>query len=419
MENPRFRPRKPSWRLVWVRSALLAAALSALLCLAWEAAEARTLEAVAAEHYDTETRDLGARYHRVREVLFFVQTALVLGLVWWLAHGPLGRWREWSLAWSGGRPWLARVWVLTALYLILILVRLPFSLARFFHARSYGLRHDDLASFFMDWGKAVGVGWILLIVVGLVVLGLFSRFPRWWWGIATVAVAVLTVGYVFISPLVIEPLFFKFERLPDKALETRLLDLSRKGGVPAQEILVADASRRSRAVNAYFTGVGDTRRIVLYDTLVEKFDPDQVAMVVAHEIGHWKHHHIRRGLALGLGAMLLGLLFAHGVLGRWVRAGRAGVQGRGDPALALPAYALYVSLSLAALVPSNWISRQMEAEADRESLVLTRDPATFIRTETQLARENLSDVLPPSWIEFTLYTHPANVRRIQMAEDFR
>jgi STE24 endopeptidase len=95
------------------------------------------------------------------------------------------------------------------------------------------------------------------------------------------------------------------------------------------------------------------------------------------------------------------------------------LSGRGDPGLVIPAYALYILLTFVALVPSNWVSRRMESEADRTSLALTRDPDTFISTETRLARENLSNVLPPAWVEFTLYTHPSNARRILMAERFK
>jgi STE24 endopeptidase len=377
------------------------------------------LERIAGQYYTPKFRATGGEFHRVREITFFFQLGLTLGVAWWLALGSLSRWNEWAWAWARGRSWLARIFVLTALTLVFLAVRLPFSLFRYFHADLYGLRNDTWLEFLLDWGKAAGIGWAMTVVVGVVVLGLFSVLPRAWWAVSALAVAALTVGYVALSPIVIDPLFNRFEKLDNPELEARLLALSAEGGIPAREVLVADASRRSRSVNAYFTGVGSTRRIVVYDTLVEKFSSDEIAIVVAHEIGHWKNHHIRFGLALALVATLVGLLVAHVVLGRWVDREAHGLYGRGDPALAVPAYALYLTLMAAAIVPANWISRQMEAQADLESLVLTRDPATFIRTETRLAEENLSDVLPPAWIEFTLYSHPCNVRRIRIAERFQ
>jgi STE24 endopeptidase len=396
---------------------LAAILLGTLLGPVWAASE--DLERIAGQYYAPDFRATAGEFHRVREITVLFQMGLTLIVVWWLALGPLGRWNERAWRWAGGRTWLARIIVLTGLVFILAAARLPFSLFRYFHAALYGLRNDTWQAFLLDWVKAAGIGWAMTVVVGAAVLSLFAALPRLWWAVSALVVAVLVIGYVMLSPIVIDPLFNTFHKLESPELEARLLALSAEGGVPAREVLVADASRRSRSVNAYFTGVGTTRRIVLYDTLVQKFSPDEIAVVLAHEIGHWRNHHIRIGLAMALAATLVGLFVAHVFLNRWVDRERGGIYGRGDPALALPAYALYVTLMLVALVPSNVVSRRMEAQADLESLVLTRDPDTFIRTETRLAEENLSDVLPPAWIETTLYTHPCNVRRIQMAERFR
>ncbi len=381
------------------------------------AAPAASLRRVAAEHYDAGFLARGRAYHRFYYVLYFVQTAVVLGAAWLLAAGPLGRWNDTFLAAAGGRVWLSRVLVLSALHLGFALLRLPFSVGRYLHARAFGMRHDGWAAFGGDWLKSVGIGWVLVLAVGLTVLGLFAARPRWGWLLAGGAVSALTVLYVTLAPLVIDPLFNRFQRLDDPVLEARLLDLAREGGVPAREVLVADASRRTRAVNAYFTGFGKTRRIVLYDTLLRSFTPEETALVVAHEVGHWKHHHIQWGLLLGLGGAFLGLALGWRLLGAWVGAGRGGLTGFGAPALAIPAYAVYLSLMLLTVVPGNWVSRRMEAQADRTSIHLTGDRAGFIRSEVKLGRENLADVVPPAWIEFALYTHPANARRILMAEE--
>ncbi len=374
------------------------------------------LRETAQTHFDQAFLARGRAYHRLGYLLYFVESAVILAAAWALVLGPLGAWGRQALRTAGGRPWLARLLVLSALVLGFALLRFPFSLTHYLHAKAFGLRHDPVASWLGDWVKSLGVGWLLAAVVGLLVLGLFARWPRAWWPAAGAAVALLTVLYVALSPLVVDPLFNRFHRLQDRALETRLLDLAREGGVPATEVLVADASRRTPAVNAYFTGVGNTQRIVLYDTLLQKFTPDEVALVVAHEVGHWRLHHVRKGLALGAVAVFLGLGVGHLVLGGWSAAGWRGISGRGDPALAIPAYALYISLMLISVAPSNWISRRMESQADRESLVLTDDPATFVRAEVRLARENLSDVFPPAWIEDLLYTHPCTARRIHTAE---
>jgi STE24 endopeptidase len=396
--------------------ALIIVSLSAPAARAGDRAE---LERVALAHYDAAFLARGRAYHVPRYVAYFVQTAVMLAAAWALAAGPLGRWSASSMAVSRGNPWLARLLLVSLLYGGFTLLALPFTIWRYLHARAYGLRHDAWGSFLADWAKGVGIGWILVAVVGLLVLACVAAWPRWGWAVAASSVTALSLAYAAAAPLVIDPLFNKITPLADHALEQRLLDIARAGGVPAKEVLVSDGSRRSRAVNAYFTGLGKTQRIVVYDTLLEKFPPEEVGLVVAHEAGHWKHHHVTVGLALGLAAAALGLFLGQMALSRWVASGRQGLSSLGDPALAIPAYALYLTLSVVAVVPSNWISRRMETQADRASIALTGDPETFIRTEERLGRENLSDVLPPAWIETVLFSHPANTRRILFAERSR
>lgn len=236
---------------------------------------------------------------------------------------------------------------------------------------------------------------------------------------AAFATGFLAVAYTHFAPLFIDPLYYEFRPLDDPLLKQRLLNLSTCAGLDVQDILIADASRHSESVNAYVTGIGATARIVLYDTLLEKFTPNEVAIVLAHEIGHRVRAHIPKGLLLGIAGFLIALLITDRVLGRCVRIQLRGITSRHDPALALPGYALYAVLMFAVLVPGNGISRQLETEADRTVLELTGDPGTFIQTKVRIAKTNLSEVLPPAWVEFVLYTHPSIARRILMAEDYR
>ncbi len=418
---PRFIRAPEAVQRARARAALLAAVLVLAVAPAPQArAEDRAeLERVVLSHYDAGFLGRARAYHMPRYAVYFLRTAVVLGVAWALTAGPLGRWSEGALGWAGGHRWAARALLLTLLHLGVALLSLPFTIWRYLHARAYGLRHDAWGEFLADWAKGLGIGWVLVLVVGLLVLACFAAWPRWGWALATAAVGALALLYTAAAPLVVDPLFNRFTRMADRDMEERLLDLARAGGVPAREVWVADASRRSRTVNAYFTGLGSTRRIVVYDTLVGKFPPAETALVVAHEVGHWRHRHIALGLALGIAGAGLGLFLGQAVLSRLADSGWRGLSGRGDPVLVLPAYALYLTLSLAALLPSNWISRRMEVQADCAALELTGDPETFISTEVRLARENLSDVLPPAWIETLLYTHPANARRILLAEAAR
>jgi STE24 endopeptidase len=194
--------------------------------------------------------------------------------------------------------------------------------------------------------------------------------------------------------------------------------LAAKAGLPVDEVLEADASRRTTKANAYFTGLGRTKRIVLYDTLVKSAPPDEVRMVVAHEMGHWRHQHIWKGLALGAAAGFLGWGAAAWVLG-WA-VGRQAFRLAGPSDLAGLALVALVLLTLEAvtLPIQTAISRAFEREADRASLELTEDPAAFIRGEVTLARTNLADLTPPRPIVWLLYTHPPVLERIAAAESY-
>ncbi len=376
------------------------------------------LQRIVTEHYDDEFLSRAADYHSVRLVLFCVQSGVILASLGLLVASCFGKSGRWVLSLTRGKEWLGRLVILSALYLGLALIRLPFLIARFFHAKEYGLRHDSLAGFLLDVSKSLGIGWVLVVAIGLIVLGLFAALPRWWWALSAGMVALLAVGYTVLSPVIIDPLFHEFRKLDNRSLENRLANLGRRGGIDNLEILISDAGRRSRTANAYFTGFGGTQRIVLHDTLVNNFDAGEVAIIVAHEIGHWREKHIYKGLVVGIIGMCLGFYVSHLILGWCVDNRVGGLSGRSDPGLVIPAYGLYILLMYAAMVPGNWVSRQMETQADLVSLDLTQDPDTFIRARNRIAHRNLSEVLPSAWIEYTFYTHPSNAKRILMAKEF-
>ncbi|MGH8557564.1 MAG: M48 family metalloprotease [Methylococcales bacterium] len=381
--------------------------------------EQEALTSLVSRYFDTAFLLKSAEYHYFELNLFLIQTCLLLTALFLMARGPLGNWSRITLKLTGGRRWLARAAILSMIYTSLALIRLPFSTMRYFHAHAYGLRNDSLGLYLLDWFKGFLIIWFIIIVLGAIILGLFARFPRWWTVLATAATGLLAIGYALFAPSVIEPLFYEFRPLEDPLLKQRLLKLSTCAGLKVGDILVANASRHSDSVNAYVTGIGGTARIVLYDTLLEKFNPDEIAIVLAHEIGHRAGAHIQKRLLFGIPGLLIALLIADRVFGHCVRKHLGGIASRRDPALVLPGYALYVVLTLMVLVPGNMLSRYMETQADRTALELSNDPDTFIHTKVRIAQANLSEVLPPAWVEFALFTHPSIARRIWMAENYR
>jgi STE24 endopeptidase len=301
---------------------------------------------------------------------------------------------------------------------LLDLINIPFGLIAWRKAVAVGLSTQSLGGWWLDWFKGILLDWPLTALVGAVLFFLIGRFPQAWPIPATGLAAVGGAVMILLVPLVVDPLFNKFTPLTDARLSASFLDLARKGGVPAQEVLVSDASKRTTAVNAYFTGFGPTRRIVVYDTMVEKLTPRESELVLAHEVGHWAKNHIVLGLVLGTIGLGVALLGAGALYGHMVRHGWFGLTGPLDPA-AVPVIILLYWLGLFLALPiENGISRRFERQADEFALELTGDAATQVSVERSLARNNLPDLVPPPLIEGLLYTHPKTLDRIVHAESW-
>ena len=249
----------------------------------------------------------------------------------------------------------------------------------------------------------------------LLVLGGARRSPRRWPLWVGLAGALLTVLGSWVYPVVVEPLFNQFTSLPDGTLRTRILALAREEGVPVSDVLVADASRRTTTLNAYVSGFGSTRRVVLYDNLVKDVPQRETLTVVAHELGHARHHDVLLGTALGaagvvLGSGLLGLL-----LSRRRVLERAGVESPGQPEAVALILALATVGSLLVSPVQNTVSRAIEARADRASLEATEDYVGFERMQKQLAVRSLSDPDPPWLSQFWFGSHPTTLQRVGLA----
>ncbi len=317
------------------------------------------------------------------------------------------------------RPWAAALLYAAALLALLLAARFPLALyGGFLRERAWGLSTQSFPQWLGDYAKGAALlaAFVLPAAVGL--WALLRAAPRGWPWIAGVATALLAVVLTSLAPIAIDPLFHRFRPLDDVGLERDVRALAARAGLPVDQVLEADASRRTTKANAYFAGLGRTVRIVLYDTLVRTAPPDEIRMVVAHEMGHWRHHHIWKGIGLGAVSATLAWGIAAWAL-RWAAARPAlRLAGPADLAgLALIALVL-AALDAASLPLQNAVSRAFERQADRTALELTGDPAAFVRGEVTLARSNLSDVAPARPIVWLLYTHPPVLERIAAAEAF-
>jgi STE24 endopeptidase len=306
----------------------------------------------------------------------------------------------------GRRPILGGAAAGAGLSLLLVAVDLPLSAWAHQRAVDVGLSTQDWPDWFADLGKSAAMGALFAAAGAAIALALVRRFPRHWWAPASGVVVAFGVITIWLFPVVIDPIFNDFEKLPPGQVRSDVLELAGKAGVDVGEVYSVDASRRTTAANAYVNGLGHSKRVVLYDNLLSGFPRDEVRLVVAHELGHQKHNDLLRGLAW------LALVAPAGTFLTQRLAEAFGQRRRPGPA-ALPAIALAVTIVTFGLgAASNVLSRQVEARADAFSLRLTNEPKPFIGFERRLALRNISDPDPPSAWRVLFGTHPTTLQRI-------
>ena len=329
--------------------------------------------------------------------------ACVLGL------GPWGRRLVDRLP---GWWWVRVVLAVAALALAGRVLTLPFAVLLRRHALDYGLTHQAWSGFAADLATSEGVTIVVTSLGAVLLVGCARWLPRAWPAVAGAALGVLVLAGSFVYPVVVEPLFNSFTPLPDGHLRTQVFALADREGVPIDDVLVADASRRTTTLNAYVSGFGSTRRVVLYDNLVEDVPEDQVLSVVAHELGHARHDDVLTGSVLGAAGAVLGV----GLLALLVDGlGRRRGLTAGDPAVVPLALALVAIGTLLALPAQNLVSRRIETRADVDALVATRDPGAFVAVQRELALHSLADPTPPALSQLWFGSHPLGLTRIAIA----
>jgi Zn-dependent protease with chaperone function len=360
------------------------------------------------DEFTADERARARAYHRPLYLALFVDVAVAAGLLAALAWSSLGDWLFSPLTSLSPVAAAAAYAALVAAFSSLL--RAPLALWRgWWRERRWGFSTQGAGGWLGDRAKGLAVSLVLGAGAWAAAVAL-ARALRGWWAVpagAALALAVLLLS--FVAPVVLEPLFNRFRPLDDEALAGSLRLLSQRAGVPVQEVLVADASRRTTKVNAYVSGIGRTRRVVVFDTLLEAADPAAVEVVVAHELGHRRDGHVAKFTLLAMAGAAGAVLVLWAVLGTRV----------GDPRTLPEALLLLLALELAALAPGAWLSRRFERAADRCSLDLTEQPVAFARAHLELARRNLSDLEPPRVVYLLLFSHPTAPERLAAGRAWR
>ncbi|MDO9574117.1 MAG: M48 family metallopeptidase [Candidatus Contubernalis sp.] len=296
------------------------------------------------------------------------------------------------------------------LFLIFLnLITLPLDYYRgFVVEHRFLLSTQTVGSWFGDYIKSTIIS-LSINTVGLTALYLiFTHWPQRWWILAGAGFSMFLLLGTYLYPVIVDPLFHNFTPLKDETMSAEIVDMADRAGIEVDEILVADASRRTHKANAYFTGLGRTKRIVLYDTLVSGFTPEEVMVVIAHEMGHWRYKHIVKNILMSIAGTFLSLYLLKVLLDLM------GVTG-GLSIIPL-ALLFFLLLSLISMPFLNGISRVFERQADQEALSLTDDSASFVTLKQKLAEANISTVKPHPLVKLVLYSHPPVIERIQVAD---
>jgi STE24 endopeptidase len=359
-------------------------------------------------------------YARLRRRLFFVELAIDAVLtVAWLVFG-------WALALKNAllsltiNDWLLVLAFAAVFFLSFQVLELPLAYySEFVLPRRYDQSNQTLGG----WVKDQAISNLLIAVIGLPVLEVVYWLLRvtgsaWWlWAAAGyVAFVVIISG---LAPVVIMPLFNKFVPLGEEYADliARLKHLAQKSGTRVSGVFRFDMSRRTKAANAALTGLGGTRRIILGDTLLSEFTPDEVESVIAHELGHHVNRDIPVGIVVSSVITLVGLFLASWVLNWGARA--LGFGGPADVG-ALPLLAVTFGLfGLLTLPLNNAYSRWRETRADAYALESTRNPDAFAGAMARLANQNLADADPEPWVVFLMYSHPPIRQRLALASHWK
>ena len=366
---------------------------------------------------------LAVRYHRSGHAIWAGATALELLVpAALLFTGLSARVRDLARRIAGGR-WFPTVAIYGAAYvLIQAIVFLPFAwYAGFVRQHAYGLSTETAGQWLADWGKGTAITVVIAAVVLWIPYRLLRASPERWWLWTGLLTAPLMALAMIVAPVWIAPLFDEYGPMRDRALETRIHRLAARAGIPDGRIYEVRKSDETRRVNAYVTGLGGTKRIVLWDTLVDRLEPDQVVFVMGHEIGHFV---LRHTLTIILGATLLATLslyVVHRVAGRLIVLfhHRFGFERLNDVA-SLPLLVLVGGVVMLATAPAMLaLSRWQEREADRFGLEITHDNQAAARAFGRLHDENLA--VPRTGLLYRLWrgSHPDLADRIEFSNRYR
>ena len=366
---------------------------------------------------DPERQIRAKQYSRINRRLMVLDLVISgLYILVWLVFGWSETLKTWLLRYTSN-DWLLLFLYVVILGGIMFIINLPLS-----YYQGYTLPHrfelstQKRSGWVTDQIKGILIGGTIGIIVLEIIYAVLRAFPTLWWLWAALILLIFNVIMANLAPTLLMPLFNKFVPLGEEHadLADRLMKLAERSQTFVRGVFKFDMSRRTKQANAGLTGLGNTRRIIIGDTLLNEFSIDEIETIIAHELGHQVNKDIPLGIIFGSITTLVGLFLASLGLHWGVKA--LGFSGPADVA-AFPVFLIVLGLySLVTMPLENGFSRWRERRADEYALSLTHNGTAYASALRRLANQNLADADPEAWVEWLLYSHPALAKRIAMAE---
>lgn len=352
------------------------------------------------------------RHSRILDILYF--TGFFYGIAelsLLLVLGISRRMRD-AAARISDRPYVIAIVYVIFFTLVTAIIDFPLSYyAGFVVPHQFHLTNQSFGAWLGDEAKGLMVGLLFGVIVIPVALLLIRRYKRWWLALWFASIPLSLLLFVIV-PVVVDPVFNKFEPLQDQMLKQQLLDEASRAGIEGSRVYQVDKSKQTTTMNAYVTGLGPTKRIVLWDTLLAKMSHDEILAVMGHEMGHYVLHHVWQGLAWTIIGSFFVLLF-----GQWIY--ERGTPRRGDPA-SLPWLLIILStITFLGAPVENGISRHYEHQADVFGLDLTHLNEAMASSFVKFAEDSKVNPNPSPFIEFWRYSHPSLQKRIDFVLRYR
>ena len=372
---------------------------------------------------DADRQQKAREYARIRHRLLLVDLAIAAAGVLIVLLSGLGTWLRnilHPLAWQPIQGWFP--WQILVYFLILIvayqIISAPLTYySGFVLPHRYKISTQSLKGWLLDLCKGLGLSLVFEAFVIELVYVLLATQPQTWWLWVALVLLFFTVVMANLAPILILPLFYKFSPLPEGELTRRLLALAARAKTRVRGVFTMQMSSKTTAANAALMGLGNTRRIVIGDTMLDQYTPDEIEVVLAHELGHHVHHDIWKLIA-SQSVLTLGGLYLINLVLHWAVDTQHYYPGIADAATIPLILLLAGAFGLIVMPLSNGYSRAIEYQADEYALQATQKVEPFKSAMTRLANQNLSDIEPSPLIEFLLYDHPSIRKRLQHADKF-